>query len=40
MYQKTKWLAMNRENLAKIYVIETKIVSLSPGGQGHEKKGG
>jgi hypothetical protein len=29
---------MNRENLAKIYVIETKLVSLSPGGHGRGKK--
>ena len=27
MYQKQKWLAMISENLAKIYIIETKIVN-------------
>jgi hypothetical protein len=39
MYQKQKGLAMIGENLAKIYVIETKIVSLYPGDEGHGKKG-
>jgi hypothetical protein len=29
MYQKPKVLAMNGENLARIYIIETKIVSPS-----------
>jgi hypothetical protein len=29
MYQKQKGLAMNSENLAKIYPIETKIVIRS-----------
>jgi hypothetical protein len=29
MYQKKKGLAMNSENFAKFYPIETKIVSLS-----------
>jgi hypothetical protein len=29
MYQKQKGLAMDGENLAKIYIIETKSVSLS-----------
>jgi hypothetical protein len=40
MYQKQKGLATNSENLAKIYLIETKIVKSILGGQGHEKKGG
>jgi hypothetical protein len=40
MYQKQKGLSMNCENHTKIYSIETKIVSLSHGGQGQEKKGG
>ena len=31
---------MNGENLAKIYVIEIKIVSLFLGGQGSEKTRG
>jgi hypothetical protein len=31
---------MNCENLAKIYVIGTKIVSLSRGGQDRGEKGG
>jgi hypothetical protein len=30
MYQKQKMLAVNSENFAKIYIIETKMVSLSP----------
>jgi hypothetical protein len=38
MYQKQKRLAMNSQNLAKTYVIEPKIVSLSHGGQGRGKK--
>jgi len=29
MYQKKKGLAMDGENLAKIYIIENKTVSLS-----------
>ena len=40
MYQKQKGLAMNSENLAKIYAIENKIVSLSSAGRVIEKKGG
>ena len=40
MYQKHKGLALNSENLEKIYIIETKIVSLSPGGrESWEKRG-
>jgi hypothetical protein len=39
MYQKHKGLAMNSENLVKIYVIENKIVSLSHGGRSSGKKG-
>lgn len=27
------------ENPAKIYIIETKLVSQQPSGQAHEKKG-
>jgi hypothetical protein len=30
---------MNSENLAIIYIIETKTVSLSSMDRGHEKKG-
>jgi hypothetical protein len=30
---------MNRENLGKMYVIETKIVAQSAGGPGSGKKG-
>ena len=40
MCQIQKELAMNSENLEKIYVIETEIVSPSPHGQGREKGGG
>jgi hypothetical protein len=29
MYQKQNGLAMNSENVAKIYLIESKIVNLS-----------
>jgi hypothetical protein len=39
MYQKQRGLAMNGENLSKIYIIEIKVVSLVFAGQGHEKKG-
>jgi hypothetical protein len=39
MYQKPNGLAMNSENLAKIYIIETKIVSLSPMARVAGKKG-
>ena len=39
MFSKQKGLAMNSENLVKIYVNETKIVSLLSGGQGQGKKG-
>jgi hypothetical protein len=39
MFQKQKGLAMNRKNLAKIYIIETKIVSLSPVTGAMEKRG-
>jgi hypothetical protein len=39
MCQKQKGLAMNSENLGKIYVIENKIVSQFPGGQGRGKRG-
>jgi hypothetical protein len=30
MYKKQNGLAMNGENLAKIYIVEIKLVSLSP----------
>ena len=39
MFQKQKGLAMNHENLAKIYIIETKIVSLSPVARAMGKRG-
>jgi hypothetical protein len=39
MFKKINELAMNFENLLKIYVIETNIVSLTTDGQGPEKKG-
>jgi hypothetical protein len=39
MCRKQKGLAMNGENPVKIYVAETKIVSLSSDFQCHEKKG-
>ncbi len=38
MYKKKKGLAMNCENIARIYAIETKIVSLSLVARGLEKK--
>jgi hypothetical protein len=37
--QKQKGLAVESENLAKIYIIEMKRVSSFCGGQGDEKKG-
>ena len=37
IYQKQKGLPMNSENLAKIYVTETKIVSLFSLARGTEK---
>jgi hypothetical protein len=40
MYQKQKVLAMNSENLAKPYTIETKIVSRSSRAWVAKKKGG
>jgi hypothetical protein len=40
MYQKQKGLAMVSEKLAKTYIIETEIVTLSSVARGHEKKGG
>jgi hypothetical protein len=40
MYQKLNGLAMNSENLAKINIIENKLVSLSSAAKGHGKKGG
>jgi hypothetical protein len=40
MYQKQKRLAMINGNFAKTYIIETKIVDQSHGGQGHAKKRG
>jgi hypothetical protein len=39
MYQKQKGLAMDGENLAKIYIIETKTVSLSSLARATGKKG-
>jgi hypothetical protein len=39
MFQKQRGLAMNRKNLAKIYIIETKIVRLSPVTGGMGKRG-
>jgi hypothetical protein len=40
MYLKPKALAMNSENLEKIYIIETNIVSRSKAVRATEKKGG
>jgi hypothetical protein len=40
MYQKQRGLAMNGRNLAKIYIVENKLVSRSLGGYGRGKKGG
>jgi hypothetical protein len=39
MYQKQKVLAMDSENLAKIYILEIKRVSLFWGGRGDKKRG-
>jgi hypothetical protein len=39
MYQKQKVLAMDSENLAKIYILEIKRVSLFWGGRGDQKRG-
>jgi hypothetical protein len=39
MFQKRKGLAMNRENLAKMDVIEIKTFSRFLAGVGSEKKG-
>jgi hypothetical protein len=39
MYQKSKGLAMNDGNLAKIYIIENKIVIISSAARFLEKKG-
>ncbi len=39
IYQKQKGLAMISENLGKVYIIETKIVSRLRVERGHEKKG-
>jgi hypothetical protein len=39
MYQKQKGLAMNCENLTRIYIVEIKIVSRFCGGQGQGKRG-
>jgi hypothetical protein len=39
MYQKHKGLAMNSEIFEKIYIIETKMVSLSSGSRGLGRKG-
>jgi hypothetical protein len=40
MYQKQKGLAMNNENLAKTYVAESKVVSLSSAARIMGKRGG
>jgi hypothetical protein len=40
MYQKLKGLAMNRGNLAKIYIIENKIISRCRAARGVAKKKG
>jgi hypothetical protein len=40
MYQKRKELAVKSANPVKVYVIEIKIVSLSPGWPGSGKKRG
>jgi hypothetical protein len=39
MYQKQKELAMMNENLARIYVIGIKVVSLSSLASAKKKKG-
>jgi hypothetical protein len=40
IYQKQNGLAMNGENLAKIYIVEIKIVSRSLVARVMEKRGG
>jgi hypothetical protein len=39
MYQKQKGLAMNSENVAKIYLIESKIVNMLSVGRVMKKRG-